>query len=128
MRRALVLVAVLALLGPLGACVRPPVPTRVVVLTAGSYPATTSVIAVIDIIGMPGSGSLFQGYPKEIVSLAPIVHTVIAEVRSIEGMSITVHPVEPGQTVTCTVQIDMKVLDTHEAEYPAAARCIGPPV
>ena len=124
---ALVLAAALVvILFIVTGCIRPN-PTKTVTFGAASNTGA-AILVVIDIIGTPGSGSVFTSYPKEIVSPAPVVHVVIADVGSIAHMSVKAFSTEPGQSVGCNILINMVMVDHTPVTTRRNATCIGPPV
>lgn len=126
MRRALVLVAALALLTVAGCSVRGG-PITSVGFAGGSQPAKTGIIVTVDIISAPGWTTDIK-YPQEYVTVAPFWHYHEAAAGSMAHYSIKVYPTEPGQSVTCSILHNGSVVASGDAEYPAGAICIGPPV
>ena len=93
---------------------------------------TTGVIVTIDMTFAPGVD--IKGgttYPHEWVDVVPFSHHQAAGKGTVTSYLFTIHPTEPGQSVTCTILFDgnaAKPIDTHTATYPKPAVCSGPPV
>jgi hypothetical protein len=66
--------------------------------------------------------------PIEWITKSPFIHFEEVPVGGVSSYSLKVHPVEPGQRVKCWITVDGLIYDAHEATFPKAAVCGGPPI
>jgi hypothetical protein len=126
LRRCLACVAVVIVLGALNAaCARP---TKTIAFQGDSVPIHGGLIVELDVVFTAGSTQEGAQYPFDTATPAPFIRFQIAEVGTVSSYTLRIHPIEPGQVVTCLISINGLIVDQHKATYPKFAICKGPPV
>lgn len=128
-RHWLALLAAVAALGSLNACVG--APTTTITFLATGTPDKTGVIVHIDMIFTAGTTQEGAQYPADFVETVPFSRHQVAQVGTVASYSFKVIPTEPGQIVECFTIFNGNAaapVDHAKAKFPKAAVCSGPPV
>lgn len=125
-RRYLAILAALAVLGGLNACVAPQ--TKTIAFQGDSKPAKGGLIVTLDMHFRSGVTEEGTTYPLETSTAAPFIHFQVAQVGTVLSYSLKVYPIEPGQSAICLISINGLIVDQHTAKFPKGAICSGPPV
>lgn len=118
-------VAVVLVLGVVNACARP---TKTIAFQGDSVPIHGGLIIELDVVFTEGTTQEGAQYPFDTSTAAPFIRFQVAQVGTVSSYTLRVHPVEPGQIVTCLISINGLIVDSHQTTYPKFAICKGPPV